>query len=207
METQQPHLQHSDTDGTGPVKRRRPALSCVECRRRKVKCDREKPCGPCTRTRSPTCTYRPSPHTIGRQSKSPTAVSAGQDGSNQVSPQMSSQASDFDSMVNRYIAPGILGPHDGVSQSHLPNLTTKASNSDANTTIKSLADKVRELESKLDSIQVSRPSVNTTLPSRSVTSSTPGQFVKSKFYGESHWMNSIEPVSNVSDAVKSHWML
>lgn len=28
-------------------KRRRPALSCERCRRRKVKCDREEPCGPC----------------------------------------------------------------------------------------------------------------------------------------------------------------
>ena len=32
-----------------PRKRRRPAFSCVQCRRRKVKCDREEPCGPCSR--------------------------------------------------------------------------------------------------------------------------------------------------------------
>jgi hypothetical protein len=42
-------------------KRRRPALSCAECRRRKVKCDRTSPCGPCTSYKSPTCTYTNTP--------------------------------------------------------------------------------------------------------------------------------------------------
>ncbi|KAG9233581.1 fungal-specific transcription factor domain-containing protein [Amylocarpus encephaloides] len=40
-------------------KRRRPALSCVECRRRKIKCDRNIPCAPCTQSKSATCTYSP----------------------------------------------------------------------------------------------------------------------------------------------------
>ncbi|OHE99122.1 hypothetical protein CORC01_05615 [Colletotrichum orchidophilum] len=38
-------------------RRRRPALSCLECRRRKIKCDREEPCGHCT-TSKLSCTYR-----------------------------------------------------------------------------------------------------------------------------------------------------
>ncbi|KAF1958242.1 hypothetical protein CC80DRAFT_26792 [Byssothecium circinans] len=57
-----PSMRHADTNGRGPIKRRRPALSLIECRRRKVKCDREKPRGPCRRkTSSSTCTYRPHP--------------------------------------------------------------------------------------------------------------------------------------------------
>ncbi|EYE92276.1 uncharacterized protein EURHEDRAFT_380360 [Aspergillus ruber CBS 135680] len=41
-----------------PRKRRRPALSCVQCRQRKVRCDRAFPCGPCTRARhSIPCSY------------------------------------------------------------------------------------------------------------------------------------------------------
>jgi hypothetical protein len=31
-----------------PFKRRRSALSCLKCRRRKIKCDRTDPCGHCT---------------------------------------------------------------------------------------------------------------------------------------------------------------
>lgn len=39
-------------------KRRRPALSCEQCRRRKVRCDREMPCGPCTKSHDPLdCEY------------------------------------------------------------------------------------------------------------------------------------------------------
>lgn len=40
-----------------PRKRRRPALACASCRRRKVKCDRNSPCGQCTQRNSNLCTY------------------------------------------------------------------------------------------------------------------------------------------------------
>ncbi|KAJ5090868.1 hypothetical protein N7532_009552 [Penicillium argentinense] len=41
-----------------PRKRRRPALSCEQCRRRKVRCDREMPCGPCKKAYgSMDCSY------------------------------------------------------------------------------------------------------------------------------------------------------
>ena len=40
-----------------PRKRRRPALSCFECRRRKIKCDRNQPCNQCVQSRVPRCSY------------------------------------------------------------------------------------------------------------------------------------------------------
>jgi hypothetical protein len=42
---------------TPPTRRRRPALSCMECRRRKVKCDRANPCNHCTAQRT-ICSYK-----------------------------------------------------------------------------------------------------------------------------------------------------
>ncbi|KAJ5287817.1 hypothetical protein N7478_003503 [Penicillium angulare] len=43
---------------SNPRKRRRPALSCEQCRRRKVRCDREMPCGPCSNAHpSLECSY------------------------------------------------------------------------------------------------------------------------------------------------------
>ncbi|KAL4802414.1 hypothetical protein BDV18DRAFT_146706 [Aspergillus unguis] len=46
-------------------KRRRPASSCIECRRRKVRCDRTIPCRQCKAHNAPSCTYteppRPTP--------------------------------------------------------------------------------------------------------------------------------------------------
>lgn len=38
-------------------RRRRPALSCIECRRRKIKCDRNDPCAHCVTTKC-LCTYK-----------------------------------------------------------------------------------------------------------------------------------------------------
>ena len=41
-----------------PRKRRRPALSCIECRRRKIKCDRNMPCNHCTQSKNAACSYK-----------------------------------------------------------------------------------------------------------------------------------------------------
>ncbi|WYZ44906.1 hypothetical protein EsH8_VIII_000222 [Colletotrichum jinshuiense] len=38
-------------------KRRRPALACEQCRRRKVRCDRNLPCNTCVRSKNALCTY------------------------------------------------------------------------------------------------------------------------------------------------------
>ncbi|KAI2624283.1 hypothetical protein GGR54DRAFT_638162 [Hypoxylon sp. NC1633] len=40
-----------------PRRRRRPALSCLECRRRKIKCDRNDPCAHCVSSKSQ-CTFK-----------------------------------------------------------------------------------------------------------------------------------------------------
>jgi hypothetical protein len=40
-----------------PRKRRRPALSCIECRRRKIKCDRNDPCAHCVAVKTQ-CVHR-----------------------------------------------------------------------------------------------------------------------------------------------------
>ncbi|KAJ5496538.1 hypothetical protein N7463_008525 [Penicillium fimorum] len=42
-------------------KRKRPLLSCVECRRRKISCDREDPCGRCAKAEIP-CVYQAQPN-------------------------------------------------------------------------------------------------------------------------------------------------
>ncbi|KAF2094645.1 FAD/NAD(P)-binding domain-containing protein [Rhizodiscina lignyota] len=44
-----------------PVRRRRPALSCIGCRRRKIKCDRNDPCAHCVSTRTQ-CIYSNGSH-------------------------------------------------------------------------------------------------------------------------------------------------
>lgn len=50
---------HSTVTALPRRKRRRPALSCNECRRRKVKCDQKVPCTPCARSKTAVCVYDP----------------------------------------------------------------------------------------------------------------------------------------------------
>lgn len=56
--------------GLPAPKRRRPALSCVPCRRRKVKCDRQEPCGPCSRVGNPNACHYYSPHPLATSTSS-----------------------------------------------------------------------------------------------------------------------------------------
>lgn len=49
---------HQSPKDDTPKRRRRPPLSCVTCRRRKLKCDRCSPCSQCIKSRDPNnCTY------------------------------------------------------------------------------------------------------------------------------------------------------
>lgn len=45
-------------EGQSIIRRRRPAKSCIECRRRKVKCNREDPCNHCTISAGSRCSYK-----------------------------------------------------------------------------------------------------------------------------------------------------
>ncbi|KAK0741799.1 hypothetical protein B0T21DRAFT_345680 [Apiosordaria backusii] len=43
-------------------RRRRPAVSCITCRKRKIRCDRKEPCGNCLKSKGSTCSYRDRGH-------------------------------------------------------------------------------------------------------------------------------------------------
>jgi hypothetical protein len=202
MTEETPVIRTADKDGDGPAKRRRrPALSCVECRSRKVKCDREKPCGACTRVQSTTCTYRPLRAGFGKRSPVTPSVSASGSkdqnhrGSVRSSPHPSAPSNQFDVMVNTYVAPGIFGEHGRPKLQPLPadrpylNLNSRAKSSDT-AVISHLLERIRVLENERTSTE--DPSASIELPVRQ--DSDNGQFIKAKFYGQSHWMNAIDPV-------------
>ncbi|GAP86936.2 putative c6 transcription protein [Rosellinia necatrix] len=41
----------------GQRRRQRPTLACISCRKSKIRCDRQQPCGACTRSRHRTCVF------------------------------------------------------------------------------------------------------------------------------------------------------
>ncbi|KAI4665404.1 uncharacterized protein J4E78_002865 [Alternaria triticimaculans] len=145
---EQPTIQSADTDGNGPAKRRRrPALSCVECRMRKA-------------------------------------------------PEIPNQ---FNAIVNRYVAPGLLGECDGQPKPLPSNRPAFGLNSHSDSAqasiINSLLDRIQGLEERLASATLNENPRSSTSPRRESASDTSAQFVKAKYYGQSHWMNAIDPVS------------
>jgi hypothetical protein len=63
---------------TEPRRRNRPALSCIQCRTRKIRCDRSEPCASCRKSKIVNCTYeearRPKPR-LWRLSPAPASAS------------------------------------------------------------------------------------------------------------------------------------
>lgn len=197
-----PSVVQANADGNGPVKRmRRPALSCVECRMRKVKCDRNKPCGACIRIKSEKCTYRPA--RAGIRSSTPDNTSTS--GSNDRSPagpsaQSSRAPNELDLMVNRYIAPGILGEHGRPKLKPLPAERTALDLSTHTDTGASslVAILLKDNERLRATVANSLTSEGDIRPISDIITDIPGTFQKSKFFGQSHWMNAMEPVSTPS---------
>lgn len=48
------------------LKRRRPALACTRCRKRKIRCDHKTPCNNCTKSNIISCQYLESQSPVGR---------------------------------------------------------------------------------------------------------------------------------------------
>ncbi|KAJ4989782.1 hypothetical protein SVAN01_04812 [Stagonosporopsis vannaccii] len=183
MDNHLPSVSQANTDGDGVVKRtRRPALSCVECRMRKVKCDRRKPCGACIRIKSEKCTYRPArtgfqrsaeqlAERVGSNSAHSDPGSHGKTGKHQrpePKPLLASTA-------------GLTPPEDSRQSSLLAILLKE--NNDLRTASGHGA--APEDDSR---------------PIAEIVTDIPGTFQKSKFFGQSHWMNALEPYEALGDA-------
>ena len=188
-------------------KRRRPALACEQCRRRKVKCDRSSPCDQCTKTKSDICTYVPddrtSPrvgmrrvgisHPLGSRSASPLGG-----GESPTYTEMLSTITAFDPRVNQV-------PNSGISTVYTESPSRERGGDSTFSLEQSLMDRVKSLEQRLSDASSSRSSEPTVLSpvttqdSRpSTTPSLKGVFSKTRFFGQSHWMNNAQQVSHTS---------
>lgn len=171
-------------------KRRRPALSCEQCRRRKIRCDRSLPCVNCVKSKISPCTYAPT-HIPASRAKKGTGHAG---------------ASDLNSQVPARSAPAIgstqrQSPSNSSARqksSSIPS-STVGSNSEAST-VDALAARVKELEQKLaESCYITQPAADKFIqPDDQEAESAPmkGTVSKTRFFGQSHWMNGIHMVSS-----------
>ncbi|PHH80031.1 hypothetical protein CDD82_2015 [Ophiocordyceps australis] len=143
-------------------KRRRPALACEQCRRRKIRCDRDSPCGQCVKAQIQSCTYAPAhvPVAKARGAKGPRAVGLG----HSLRPLM---AADRDKDSGSMSSPKTGSASDG---SNVSRLMTR----------------VQELERKLEGVMRLEHSHGAWATPAISPASTVS---KTRYFGSSHWIS------------------
>jgi hypothetical protein len=190
--------------GPSQRKRRRPALSCAECRRRKIKCDRNIPCSPCKLAKSATCTY--SPEGLARKSHgilpdvSSTTTSASHLSSDQspgfLSDLLNTGKTELDHADTHTHSGSFPDRQPGEQRHASPVHTTSGSRGGHN--VQGLLDRVQKLESMLASASIA----DQTRTRRQIFSHDPakevrGSLVKTRWFGPSHWMHAFVQVSDI----------
>lgn len=186
-------------------KRRRPALACEECRHRKIKCDRTAPCGPCSRSRSKTCTYQNLQDDFSTTAPVVRKISprAQSDSMGQTRQQSSEQVGNANAYPSASSAPA--STSSSLVQSHNASPATTEH-------VQALLNRVQTLEKKLQ--EASRSGLDE--ESNDAPQAQPGpaaacskackafkmkkksNYEKMKFRGQNHWMKYIKQVWLVS---------
>jgi hypothetical protein len=171
-------------------KRRRPALACEQCRRRKVKCDRASPCGPCQRSSLERCTYRPersrTVETINSRGPPSRAGNPRSDGETSISDWQRQLTADVLPPTPPMLLPSSVNA--GLPQLLPDGLRPRSS---------AISD-----GSSADSRMPPQGAVRLGGTGASTTDSDRrsmpvcASFLKSRFYGPSHWLNASEAVSD-----------
>ncbi|KAI1371457.1 hypothetical protein F4677DRAFT_450430 [Hypoxylon crocopeplum] len=189
-------------------RRRRPALSCVSCRRSKIRCDRNLPCGACVRSKHKTCVFEPVP----RQSDISSA------GVGPLHPADSQSSTNTESVVSP-VASGSTQTHraDVSQDDHSAHSLTGSTPVDSSSSqshgpsfdVKSLLERIRELELRLEEStghhssnrNATRPSASGPGPESIATypsylagdlhTMSKSVMSKTRYLGQSHWMNQV----------------
>lgn len=188
-----------------PRKRRRPALSCIQCRRRKIKCDRSMPCGQCIASHTSACQYssdpapqpkRPRINGNGHYPVTPSTMGHGSPGSTSNASPIIRDATE--SVTNSLPTgstnfwaertPLVGGPLPVREQTVVP--PQKASDP----SVQALLDRVHKLEQIISDSETMNNGSTIISSSYVKGPSLRGSLSKTRFFGQSHWMNSFEQV-------------
>ncbi|KAE8381978.1 hypothetical protein BDV26DRAFT_49287 [Aspergillus bertholletiae] len=187
---------------TGPERRRRrPAVSCSLCRRRKIRCDRKTPCSNCVRSKNEACIYEthPSDHPRPQVNHGQTITLESREDPSPIAPSASSDVSRPLTMISH--------AHESIA-SGLPDATSPKSQASAGD-VEALKKRVKNLEEQL--LKASQRPLQSSGPAplpdaRTVNSPmcevdsrlfgetqviTRNVVHKSRMFGQSHWINGV----------------
>jgi len=210
------------SESTLPVrKRRRPALSCVECRRRKIKCDRNDPCNHCKSSKNTVCVYKDAHPAVGRHSSATPSVTP----VNQRIQNTPSEGYEFLSEDSSFITTPAVS-HVSLSEKDRSSLPSPGGNSVdedrqgfAERVKKTLPDAINYTGedkssmglqamgldfSTFNDILVQDGNIGARIRTKFFNAKVlksnealRGSYSKTRFFGQSHWMNSFEQVINL----------
>ncbi|RDL29970.1 uncharacterized protein BP5553_10597 [Venustampulla echinocandica] len=184
---------------TNPTrKRRRPALSCAECRRRKIKCDRNIPCGQCTQSKSATCTYSPESFTarnapnakLGAAASSSGVVAGPSvvEGTADIQTHRVSKNASPPPQPSPAVSDNLPDDHSCISQLKNPGASNQAGQNSGH--VEELVQRVQKLEQLLASTSIVGHGDGSPSVSRVPAKDLRGNMSKTRFYGQSHWMHA-----------------
>lgn len=208
-------------------KRRRPALACEQCRRRKIKCDRSQPCVHCVKSGITDCTYAPThiPAASRAKKAAPASVADTQDSVRRVTPIVprpppASVAEEEDRLQSSRSVEHI---SQGAGICNIPSVPPSEPGLTASTTsppestnnVNWLVARVHLLEEKLENavlltdcetdkrlqgdVEKDRGAEyrNKPLDEVELTGDSRGTVSKTRYFGRSHWMNGATLVSRI----------
>ncbi|KAK6592897.1 C6 zinc finger domain-containing protein [Botrytis cinerea] len=207
-------LQTSRMEGDPPLpppqprKRRRPALSCIQCRRRKIKCDRNMPCGQCISSKTSECQYSsdPAPHSkrsrVNENGQYPVTSSAVGHSPGSTTHASPNSNGGTDNAI-RCILPNstsFWAERTTIDEGPLPlrGQTTAPRQTPSDPTVQALLDRVHKLEqiiSENDAMDAGPSLVNAPYVRGP---SLRGSLSKTRFFGQSHWVNSIDQSNHLN---------
>ncbi|KAG9254314.1 C6 zinc finger protein [Emericellopsis atlantica] len=164
-------------------KRRRPPLACEQCRRRKVRCDRNTPCNHCVRSQIKDCSYAPA-HVPPSWRKKAQEQSQSQQPQKEIdgkpAPILPAPPKDTENIV----------PASSDLSSIVGGSSTAPSSSGSSRDVDRLAERVHYLEEKLArfGLEKSPKEPETNDPISSDTLIQQGTISKTRYFGRSHWM-------------------
>jgi Fungal Zn(2)-Cys(6) binuclear cluster domain len=182
-----------------PRKRRRPALSCEQCRSRKIKCDRTYPCAQCVQSKTASCSYSPdtirSLHHVNYTASLPT----------QSSLDLPNRPRDVPTGISAYSSStGLLPNAISNSEATLPTPWTSPSataNDEDTPDHKTLIYRIERIEKELTSSNSGSQAYFSTYESYEPDfrgKGLRGTVSKTRFFGPSHWMHSYGVVRHLS---------
>ncbi|CAK7262658.1 hypothetical protein SEPCBS119000_000081 [Sporothrix epigloea] len=167
----------SDVQDTPRIvrKRRRPAVVCAECRRRKIACDRKSPCGQCA-VHNVDCVYvtGAAPPPYGRPLRQPTSPGS--------QPGVALPGERSDPVA------GDMGVSDSAKRAN-----ASGSGDAPNTTGTATTSPLDEEEETLTGAEA----VNTTASLGERSSRFGGRLAKTRLFGRTHWMNNMDEFKDI----------